>query len=355
MELTAQTKIDDLLTEYPFLIDHFTARSQKFVLLKNPAIRNTVGKSATMMQAASIGGVELESLLAGIAAEIKVKTGQEVFVKKNEPGAQIESLTDDDARQEVLKDIIKDLHAGADMAALKKRFHDLIKNIDPSEIARMEQGLMDEGMPGAEVRRLCDVHVEVFKESLANQKVPTAPPGHPLHTFMMENRAAEGIIHELGHVLAKTGDTADRESFKRHQARLAALVDRLADINLHFLRKENQLFPALERRHISGPSQVMWVLHDDIRIALKAARAGIADMQVPDVYSSIRYAVKSMAEMIYKEEHILFPMAGEILTDEDWGAVKKGEDEVGYAWIAPEKGWMPSGWGASPSNRWTSS
>lgn len=272
MELTAQTKIDDLLTEYPFLIDHFTARSQKFVLLKNPAIRNTVGKSATMMQAASIGGVELESLLAGIAAEIKVKTGQEVFVKKNEPGAQIESLTDDDARQEVLKDIIKDLHAGTDMAA---------------------------------------------------------PPGHPLHTFMMENRAAEGIIHELGHVLAKTGDTADRESFKRHQARLAALVDRLADINLHFLRKENQLFPALERRHISGPSQVMWVLHDDIRIALKAARAGIADMQVPDVYSNIRYAVKSMAEMIYKEEHILFPMAGEILTDEDWGA--------------------------SPSNRWTSS
>ena len=44
-------------------------------------------------------------------------------------------------------------------------------------------------------------------------------------------------------------------------------------------------------------------------------------------------------DMIYKEEHILFPMALETLSEEDWAKVRKGEEEVGYAWIKPETQW----------------
>ncbi len=42
----------------------------------------------------------------------------------------------------------------------------MIKDIDPSEIANMEQQLIQEDMPEEEVKRLCEVHVEVFKKSL---------------------------------------------------------------------------------------------------------------------------------------------------------------------------------------------
>jgi DUF438 domain-containing protein len=42
----------------------------------------------------------------------------------------------------------------------------LISGVEASEIAKMEQALMDEGLPAEEIKRLCDVHVEIFKEAL---------------------------------------------------------------------------------------------------------------------------------------------------------------------------------------------
>ena len=48
MDLSGKTKIDDLLREYPFLIDFFINRSPKFKNLKSPIMRKTIGKVATL-------------------------------------------------------------------------------------------------------------------------------------------------------------------------------------------------------------------------------------------------------------------------------------------------------------------
>lgn len=95
----------------------------------------------------------------------------------------------------------------------------------------------------------------------------------------------------------------------------------------------------LEVHGITGPSQVMRALHDDIRIALKSAKAGVRDALVPDAVNTLRYLSKSVRDMIYKEEHILFPMATDLLNDAEWRKVRQGEEEIGYAWITPEQGW----------------
>lgn len=342
MELSSKTKIEELLQDYPFLMDFFLNRSPKFKLLQSTVMRKTVGKVATLTQVASIGGIELPRLLSEIAAEIKAKTGKEVAVRHDGAEGEPEALKDADARQEVLKDIIRDVHKGVDMAILKKRFFELIKDIDPSEIAKMEQKLMEEGMPESEVKRLCDVHVEVFKESLGQKEPPTPPAGHPLHTFMKENRVAEDTTCAMKAILDTLGDTPDKELFRQHKKGLLELIERLADINLHYLRKENQLFPVLEMHGITGPSEVMWAIHDDIRQTLKYARAQVAELQVPLVYGTVKYLMQSINDMIFKEEHILFPMAMDMLNAPDWARVRKGEEEIGYAWIEPDPGWMPA-------------
>ncbi len=341
MELSSKTKIDDLLSAYPFLMDFLVKRSPKFKMLESSVMRKTVGKVAPLSHVASIGGIEIDPLLSEIAAEIKAKTGEDVVINRSGSGEAPAALKDPGARQETMKGIIRDLHQGVDMAVLKQRFHELIKDIEPAEIARMEQKLIEEGMPESEIKRLCDVHVEVFKESLGQQEAPVAPPGHPIHTFMMENRIAEAIIEEITHIMERLCDSPDKKLFKEHQKGLAELIGRLSDINLHYLRKENQLFPILELHEISGPSEVMWALHDDIRQMFKYAKDQIAEVQVPLVYGTLKYLLKSVADMIYKEEHILFPMAKEMLTDADWMKVSKGEEEIGYAWVTPEKKWMP--------------
>ena len=56
--------------------------------------------------------------------------------------------------------------------------------------------------------------------------------------------------------------------------RLHGALERLSEIDRHYLRKENQLFPYLEQHGVEGPSKVMWALHDDIRAALKETRGG---------------------------------------------------------------------------------
>jgi PAS domain S-box-containing protein len=43
--------------------------------------------------------------------------------------------------------------------------------------------------------------------------------------------------------------------------------------------------------------------------------------------------------MIYKEEHILFPMSLEQLSQSEWKKVRSGEEEIGYSWVKPEGIW----------------
>jgi len=324
MELNSGTKMSALLSTYPFLKEYLISINKNFGALDNPLMRNTLGRVATLSQVALIGGMDLDALISGLAAEIAANTGETVSVGGGEPTAE--------SREEVLKGIIKDIHKGVDIDVLKKRFLELVKDVSPYEIAQMEQKLISEGMPEQEVKQLCSVHVEVFKESLEKKTLPGLPAGHPVHTLMLENRHTEEILQDI--------EKPDR------QGDLPGLLKRLASIEKHYARKENQLFPILETKGITGPSKVMWALHDDIRDMLRHIRAKAADNPVKDL--EIRTLVTMINDMIYKEEHILYPMALETLSEEEWFRVKKGEEEIGYAWIENVVDWKPSSVGALP-------
>ncbi len=347
MELNASTKIDELLKEFPFLMDFLVTRSPKFKLLQSAVMRKTVGRVATISQAAVIGGIEVGRLLEEIASEISAKTGRTDIVV-NKTGAAAEEIKDAVVRQELLKDIIRDLHAGVDMAILKQRFFDLIKDIDASEIAKMEQKLIEEGMQESEVKRLCDVHVKVFEESLDKKMKPRMTAGHPIHTYMLENRALEDIIRQTRELIDRFGTPPDEQMFRFSQYELQCLLDSLSQVDTHFLRKENQLFPVLETHGVSGPSSVMWALHDDIRTALKEIRKPIAGAKAAESIEKLRTTLQALEDMIYKEENILFPMAIDMLAESDWIKVRKGEEEIGYSWVKPEAQWPA---GAAPERQ----
>jgi DUF438 domain-containing protein len=324
MELSSGTKLSALIAAYPFIKDFLMGLNPNFKALDNPLIWNTLGRAATLGQVAMAGGMEVSDLLDKITREVKLKSGDTVKAGPEKPTTE--------ARQEILKGIIKDLHAGVGLGILKKRFLDLIKDVSPAEIAGMEQKLIEEGMPETEVKRLCSVHVEVFKESLDKKTMPGLPAGHPVHTFMLENRHAEGILHDL--------------TLLTDMAGLPRMLEALSPIDKHYLRKEHQLFPILEAKGIAGPSKVMWAIHDDIRGKLKdlssLASAGKAKPE------DVKGLVEMLGDMIYKEEHILYPMALETLSEEDWARVKKGEEEIGFAWVEGAGPMQPSAGAAQP-------
>ncbi len=324
MEISPRTKISEIVGKYPFLREFLVTVNPEFKLLENPFMRNTIGRIATLNKAAMIGGMDVKKLIEDLAGEIRARTGEGVTVSYRDQDAG------DEDRISALKEIIKGLHTGKDVESQKKRFQDLIKDVAPWEIAQMEQQLISEGMPETEIKSLCDVHVQVFKEALEHKTVPGLPAGHPVHTFMLENRAAEGILEEAESV----------QDPAREKTRMSGILERIAEIDKHFLRKENQLFPIVEAKGISGPSKVMWALHDDIRSFIKDTRQKVAEGTAKKL--NIDVMVKMIRDMIYKEEHILFPMVLETLDENEWAKVRKGEEEIGYSWIRPETEWKPS-------------
>jgi DUF438 domain-containing protein len=342
MILNATTKLDSLLKAYPFLLEFLAGLSPKFRKLKNPVLRRTMGKVATLEQVAGLGEIPVQQLMEAIAAEVRQVAHESVEVEDGNSSGSSTAFADRESRKEILKDIIRDLHRGGDVENLKKRFAVLVRDVSGSEIGAMEQELIAEGLPEDEVKKLCDVHVRVFKESLEKEPTPSTVPGHPLHTLAEENRALEKLVAETRSVLSQVPSAGQASDWGGQRPKLLTLLGSLSQVEKHYQKKEYQLFPLLEARGASGPSKVMWAIHDDIRAHLKIFRETLGGQDRELAVKSGELVLGELSDMIYKEEKILFPMSLEMLDDRDWMRVKTGEEEIGYAWITPGRQWKPA-------------
>jgi len=223
-------------------------------------------------------------------------------------------------RKEALKRMIRQLHEGKTVEEVKGEFAALLKEVSATEIAEIEQSLIAEGLPEMEIKRLCDVHTAVFAEALESAAQPTARPGHPLDLFRAENAAAAQTLDAL--------EAAIRTA-QWDQAR-GLLRELRGGLETHYRRKENILFSYLEKHGFTGPSSVMWAIHDDIRAGWKKLDALLTDL--PDamaVAETLGPLAEAIRQMFYKEENILYPTALQMLTPEEWDAIRTQEGEVG--------------------------
>lgn len=63
MEITSQTKLFDMLEAYPELEAQIIQIAPPFQNLKNPVLRRTVGKIATLEKVAQVGGLDVGNLV----------------------------------------------------------------------------------------------------------------------------------------------------------------------------------------------------------------------------------------------------------------------------------------------------
>jgi hypothetical protein len=119
-------------------------------------------------------------------------------------------------------------------------------------------------------------------------------------------------------------------------------------VEKHYSRKENLLFPFLEKHGISGPPSVMWGKHDETRAllakALQAVReppSGAAEARrVSD--QALKPLAASIDEMIFKEENILFPMCLDTLTEAEWYEIWRQSPDIGFCLYDPVDEWHPA-------------
>jgi hypothetical protein len=75
--ITPKTKVLQAIEAYPQLEELLISYVPAFVKLKNPVLRKTVARIATLQQAAAIGNVPVEELINKLRAEI----GQDLFTQ----------------------------------------------------------------------------------------------------------------------------------------------------------------------------------------------------------------------------------------------------------------------------------
>ena len=261
-----------------------------------------------------------------------------------------ELINNRENKQKILKELILELHDGKTVEDVKERFADLIEGVSATEIAEMENALIAEGMKVEQIQNLCDVHAAVFKGSIEDIHANTRGedlPGHPVYTFRKENKALESLINneilpELERL--KKGEASSIEKLKLG-------LEKLWEIDRHYSRKENLLFPYMEKHDITAPPKVMWGVDDEIRAAIKTARDALSDLTAGsisskpnaglDVANLLESAINGVNEMIFKEENILFPMVLDTLNDDEWLEIKNSSDEIGYCLVEAEEGWQP--------------
>jgi hypothetical protein len=154
--------------------------------------------------------------------------------------------------------------------------------------------------------------------------VETLAEGHPVKVYYTESALIQDLILELN-------DVNPVEDFQKY----LNIFNQLTTIEKRFARKENQLFPYLEKHGWEGPSQGMWSFHDNLREQIKLLNNYNAKKDIEKIIENIPYLINGIERLLTIEDIRLFPNAMELITEEEWKDFYIGDEEIG--WMLKEK------------------
>ena len=249
-------------------------------------------------------------------------------------------------RIEILKDILLKLHHGASPESVQALFNEHFTGVSAIEISLMEHELMngDHGIGFEDVMKLCNVHANLFKDAIHEVAISdTEQPGHPVHTFKLENVALRAALIRVKRLLTaiKESDTAVEDGLLQGLDRQFQL---LGQFKRHYDRKEAVIFPIMERYGHEAPPKVMCGVDDEIRELFDRAYQSFQHYPTVPIETTIeQFEIfeTEFLEMIFKEESILLMILLETFSQDDWLQVEAESEAYGYTIIKPEAKWQP--------------
>lgn len=239
-----------------------------------------------------------------------------------------ENVAPKEQRIQLLTGYLKRLQEGENIDSVRKDFVLQFQDVDASEIMEAEQEMLAAGTPIEEVQKLCDVHAALFhgkieragetasddqaresassvrEERMRKMKELTGQPGHPLWLFTKENEALTLLLDQMKSELSK-GSVG------------AGSWEKLREVAVHYAKKGDLIYPLLKVTYgISGPSDVMWTVDDEIRDEINTLTK--MKQQDPAWKDRVEAVLFRVGEMIYKEDNILFPNCAFNFSEEEW-------------------------------------
>jgi DUF438 domain-containing protein len=234
---------------------------------------------------------------------------------------------------EALKNILHQLSEGASVEDVREEFQKTFDTVDANEIAAAEAELIKTGTPIEDILQLCNVHASVVEGSV---EVIAVDPvmGHPLTVFYKENDGLEEFL-DGAYAEAKAAFLSSNDN-----KTYANVLKDLYKLDRHYSRKEQLMFPYLEKNGITAPPKVMWGKDDQIRDLIKQAIEKAESGEYDEtLFTEMESEVRSM---IQKENEILKSMLVDNINDEAWKVIAQEGYQFGYAFIDGVEGVSPS-------------
>ena len=309
--LDLKKTVADLVGEYPEVRQIMA--DVGFREITSDVALNVMGRIMTIPRGAAVKGVDLNKVIATFEEHGFTVIGD-----------------DRQTRQGRLRGFIERLSGGEDLESVRKDFVEEFSHVEAHEIMDAEQTLIKEGMPITEVQRLCDVHSALFHgtpsapppgalshdeihaqaASVAPHDIDALPEGHPLSILREENTALGALLDAI---------EAELDSAKRTDVMLEHVLA-LGDVRMHYIKKEELLMPILYDYGVTGPSQVMWGIDDEMKRELSMITKALKEdsENLPMYEARLRALTQRIREMIFKEEKILFPLSLRYFTEIEW-------------------------------------
>ena len=277
---------------------------------------------------------------------LKAQDGLEVGYEKEGPDEWILKVTrmaKDDDKKEQFRELLTELKGNNVSEAAKEKARSLLQEVDAKSLGILEQELIREGVSHDEIRKsLCDIHLEVMRDSLVAKRQEVSAP-HPVHTFMTEHVHIVASLKDLAALMARLQSKNSYEAMGDDMDKLKDIAHHLVEAENHHKREEEVLFPEMEKHDIVEPPEIMKLDHIEFRKrkqALYQVAYNSQDYKFPEFKAKVtelgEYLTKELESHIFKEDNILYQIALQVLTPEEWAKVKAECDKIGYCCFTPE-------------------
>ncbi len=233
---------------------------------------------------------------------------------------------------EIIKRLLKDITRGADPETLKKKYGEFLAKTSPLEITLLEQQLVAEGVKPEEILKVCDLHVDLFREYLMKQTIKDIPNGHPLDLLLRENTEILKLVEVLNLYSNMVLSTKNPEEKKNRLNNALTVLSKLKQyIKIHYRKNQMVLFPYLERRGIYAIPRVLWGREDQVLKRIREILQKTNDQFDPDnIAERLLELSKEISDLVFRENKILYPAVWILLSEGEWAAIHEMNKMLGY-------------------------
>ena len=204
----------------------------------------------------------------------------------------------------------------------RKALKDRVQHLAPYEIAIIEQEMVEETEDEC-IKEDIQAMLEVFQDVLVT-KDQELPENHPISCYRRENAKMKELLLSV----------EDLVQYPLIKNQWLELYEELLKFKIHLSRKQNQLYPVLEKKGFTRPTTTMWTLDDFIRDEISECYNLLLEDKEEEFIGKQAELVADVRDLMDKEENILYPTSLEMINEEEFRYMAEGDREIGFAYIS---------------------